>query len=74
VDCLALSISLNFWLRWLLHEAWNVMRAQGLEFEPWLSQFILKIVAALRCPPRNPHICILRYTSESPRVLVSRHT
>jgi hypothetical protein len=30
---LALSISSDFWLRWLVHEACHGIRAQGLEFE-----------------------------------------
>jgi hypothetical protein len=37
VDCLALSISSDFWLCWLVYEAWHGIRAQGLEFETWLS-------------------------------------
>jgi hypothetical protein len=49
VNCLALSISSDFWLRWLVHEAWHGIRVQGLEFESWFSQFIVKIVVAPLC-------------------------
>jgi hypothetical protein len=41
--------SSDFWLRWLVHEAWHGIRAQGLEFESWFSQFIVKIAVAPLC-------------------------
>jgi hypothetical protein len=40
----ALFISSDFWLRWLVHEVWHGIRAQGLDFESWFSQFIVKLL------------------------------
>jgi hypothetical protein len=42
---LALSISSDFWLCWLVHEAWHGIRAQGLVFKSWFSQFIVKLLS-----------------------------
>jgi len=44
VDCLALSISLDLWLHWLVHDTWHGIRAQGLDFESRLSQFIQNLL------------------------------
>jgi hypothetical protein len=67
---LSLSISSDFWLRWLMHEAWHGIRAQGLEFESWFLQFIVKIVVAPLCA----HVLTFPVTvaTSSPRSLFRR--
>jgi hypothetical protein len=66
---LALSISSDFWVRWLVHEAWHGIRAQGLEFESWFSQFIVKIAVAPLCVhvlTFSSPICVHVLTFSSP--------
>jgi hypothetical protein len=44
---LAISISSDFWLRWLVHEAWYGIRAQGLMFKSWFRNLLQNCC----CPP-----------------------
>jgi hypothetical protein len=71
VDYLALSIRTNFWLRWLVHEAWHGIRAQSLEFESSLSQFIQKLLLP---PSESTYMPLELYLWVSTCWLVSRHT
>ena len=75
VDCLALSICSDFWLRWLLHEAWHGIRVHGLEFRVLAFAIYPK---NCYCPPlpssESTYMPLELYLRVSTCWLVSRHT